>query len=351
MSYSKSAYYFSKKASVITQIRYLDEFEKVGGIPSYQLRLLAQLPPYHCFSLPKRNGKSRVIESPKAPLSAFLKTINQLLQPLYSLKKSAAAYGFVLQFPKDPHPRTILTNAQQHAENNFLLNIDLKDFFHQISFSQVHSFFKSSLFKFEEETAYQLALLCTYQGRLPMGSSTSPVLSNFATLGLDTALLKWASQNKCTYTRFVDDLSFSANHALGEKEWKSISAILAEYRFVPNLEKIKFYGSQEEKIVTGLVLNKGTISIPTEFVEELEEDIERLNSVLELQAALPNTNQNSWLAPLEQSIAGKVNFVKTIYGESHPIYLTVLKQFNEAYNTQDYLKSESWLDWGYEKII
>ena len=56
-----------------------------------------------------------------------------------------------------------------------------------------------------------LALLCTRAGTLPQGACTSPVLANLAVCALEGRIDKWCRYRGITYTRYSDDLSFSAD--------------------------------------------------------------------------------------------------------------------------------------------
>ena len=84
--------------------------------------------------------------------------------------------------------------------------------------------------------------LFTYKGRLPMGTPTSPVLSNLAAIPLDNALTGWAGERGATFTRFVDDLTFSSTTAaFSPKYLKEITAICDEHRLNLNPFKTKFF--------------------------------------------------------------------------------------------------------------
>jgi RNA-directed DNA polymerase len=59
--------------------------------------------------------------------------------------------------------------------------------------------------------ANALTLLTTYEGKLPIGAPTSPVISNFICYQLDSDLIDFCGENHLTFTRYADDLTFSSD--------------------------------------------------------------------------------------------------------------------------------------------
>ena len=153
-----------------------------------KLELLANQPPYKTFTVPKKDGGERLIEAPGGPLKKVQGVLNRYLQSAYYLEKSAAAHGFVVGVRNDDDRRNVLTNAQKHLGKTYLLNIDLRDFFHSVTRDQVLDILLKPPFKFKRQLPDLLADLLAYNGRLPMGAPTSPVLSNFACRELDRRL-------------------------------------------------------------------------------------------------------------------------------------------------------------------
>ena len=56
---------------------------------------------------------------------------------------------------------------------------------------------------------------------MPQGSPCSPILSELLTHFLDMRLVKLAAKNKCSYTRYADDITFSTN----QKEFPAALAV------------------------------------------------------------------------------------------------------------------------------
>lgn len=92
------------------------------------------------------------------------------------------------------------------------MNIDLENFFESFHFGRVRGFFtKNKNFLLPSEVATVIAQLSCYEGKLPQGAPTSPIISNLICGILDYRLLKVAKKYKLNYTRYADDLTFSTN--------------------------------------------------------------------------------------------------------------------------------------------
>ena len=71
--------------------------------------------------------------------------------------------------------------------------------------------FLSNLFGFNDRVATILARICTFEGVLPQGASTSPILANIISKSLDKKLLEISKTNLIKYSRYSDDISFSSS--------------------------------------------------------------------------------------------------------------------------------------------
>ena len=106
--------------------------------------------------------------------------------------------------------KSILTNAEIHIGQKYILNIDLENFFHSINFGRIRGFFiKNVHFQLHPTIATCIAHIACYNNYLPQGSPCSPVISNLICSVLDIRLKNLAKKYKCFYTRYADDLTFS----------------------------------------------------------------------------------------------------------------------------------------------
>jgi len=302
--------------------------------------------PYYVFEVQSNKGKKRLIETPHKDFKIILRKLNDHLQSAYFFCRTPAAYGFVQQPRNANKKRNILSNAKLHCGKKYLLNIDLKDFFHQVSRMRVISIFKSPPFNYTMELSEFLGELTTYQNRLPMGSPTSPALSNFASMDLDMELLAYSQQQGFRYSRYVDDLSFSSNQPISLTQYYGFQDIIGKKGFTINMEKIKWMNEPDEKIVTGLIL-KEKPEVSPEFIADLETNIERYKHVLEFSAVAKRKNQDEWTQQFREYFLGKLRFLQMVYGYQHPVVKRINKLYYEAYNTRSFVESFNWSNFPY----
>jgi RNA-directed DNA polymerase len=223
---------------------------------------------YVRFTVAKKSGGVRELAAPHRDLAKAQRWIFQNI--LQVLRIHDAAHGFV-------RGRSIKTNAAPHVGRHTLVNADLKDFFPTITFPRVYGAFMQV--GYSPAAATVLALLSTeaprrkveYAGRtfhvatgpraLPQGACTSPALSNLIARRLDSRLAGIAAKLGWRYTRYADDLSFSAD-ADAEPE-KKTGYLLARVRhiaqdegFAVNEKKTRVLKQSTAMSVTGIVVNR-----------------------------------------------------------------------------------------------
>lgn len=335
-----------RKALLISKAVATKDLANLLQVHPNRMLLLSKHPQYEMFHVSKHDGSQRLIEAPKNELKTLLKKLNRYLQAEYYFHRSPAAYGFVETPDGDQNPRSILTNAKQHCNCSYLLNIDLKDFFYQISTEETEDIFRLDYFSFDDETIHLLAQLTTFNGRLTMGSPTSPVITNFAFERTDSQLLNICREYFITYTRYVDDCSFSSSSPISEEFYKKVEMVMHEHRFFINYEKVKWFDKNEEKRITGLIVDK-KVRVPPEFLEHTEQDIQRLKNIMEVHGISGYSKKPEWIFQFEQQLMGKVNFISHVYGADSPAAMHFTNLIHSAYEVGDYLESRSWLDFNY----
>lgn len=155
------------------------------------------------------------------------------------------------------------TNAGQHTDSGLVVNLDLKDFFPSISARRVHAFWKWVLSDVTDEAvkkrlAWVATSVTTFDGHLCQGFVTSPDIANRIAWKLDLRLAALAASKSLTYTRYADDLTFSARAYDGNCRWliDAVSDIAADEGFKVNPKKIAVMRPHRRQVVTGLVINK-----------------------------------------------------------------------------------------------
>lgn len=313
------------RKEVFCSVRSIHSLCQLLRIEKQRLVLLAQNPRYKTFQIPKKHGGQRTIEDPHPNLKRVLAQLNRYLQSTYYFEKSSAVYGFIVGVRNDADRRNVLTNARRHLGRSYLLNIDLKDFFHAVTRDKVLEILLQKPFQFKGELADLLADLLTYQGRLPMGAPTSPVLSNFACRQLDEELQQFAQNMLWVYTRYADDMSFSATRPIDSDMQVSVYEIIHRLGFTVNPRKTKRFGPGEDKVVTGLVVTD-KISLPKDYLPELAKDIQRLSDALRVQNEQGEL-QTRWVDKFKQQVRGRLSFAGFVLRKNHADYI----RLKEAY--------------------
>ena len=263
-----------------TEIKTIIDFIKAIKVNNYSYinYLLYGIKPnkqYSLFEIPKKNGDSRQIVSPNPKLKKIQKRIYSLLWQRYEevmlsktgkyQKTPSLSHGFLKN-------RSIITNAQKHRNRKIILNIDLKDFFDSFHFGRVRGFFlKNKYFKLPEEVATILAQLTCYNGKLPQGAPTSPLITNLICEILDYRIVTLSKKYRVTYTRYADDLTFSTNN---NSFLQSVSEFIIEltniiqksgFEINDSKTHLSLYNQRQE--VTGLIVNK-KINVRREFYKK-----------------------------------------------------------------------------------
>ncbi|MEW9095387.1 MAG: reverse transcriptase family protein [Clostridiaceae bacterium] len=237
---------------VIFEVSHLDEILKLKGIVIDFS--------YHTFEIDKKNGDKRFIIAPSKKLKYRQQWI--LKNILEKILIDDSAHGFKKN-------KSIVTNAQQHINKKYIINIDIKDFFPSIGQEKVYEVFKSV--GYTEEVARKLAHICCFGGVLPQGAPTSPCLSNIILKELDIAIKKITLDKEITYTRYADDLTFSANFDITYLT-DMIYLEIEKQGFIPNKAKTNIMQANRPKIVTGLIVSE-KVKVPKKYKRKLRQEI------------------------------------------------------------------------------
>lgn len=329
------------------RLRSVQDLCRLLKIDKRRLTLMAKQPRYKSFSIPKKGGGQRHIETPDRSLKKLQSQLNRYLQSVYFFEKSSAAYGFILGVRNDDDRRNVVTNAKKHLGHDYLLNVDLKDFFHGVKRKHIMAIFEGPPFHFQHDLPGILTKLTTYKGRLPMGTPTSPVLSNLACRKLDADLSQFAEQESLVYTRYADDLSFSSARPFTMQQGAHIRQVIKAEDFKVNERKVKVYGPEETKIVTGLVLLEKKVALAPEYLDLLQRDVDQLKQVMEVQNTQGELS-SKWVDQFKLQVRGRLNFAGFVLGRRNQRYIDLKDQYYTAINPpEEEFGAVSWRSFPY----
>lgn len=113
--------------------------------------------------------------------------------------------------PKNIHggvkSRSNITNAKIHQGKKYVFMTDLQNFYPSINAAMVYKTLVSL-----GETPYfasHVSKLTTWKNMVPQGAPTSTHISNLVFLATDKRLIDFCDKRGITYTRYIDDLTFS----------------------------------------------------------------------------------------------------------------------------------------------
>ena len=226
---------------------------------------------YTSFEIPKKNGDNREINAPRDDLKQIQKQLSIKLNEIHKryLEKNGIKQIISYGFEKE---KGIIKNALVHKHKKYVLNMDISNFFPSFHFGRVQGYFyKSKEFNFSKEMSVVIAQLACYQGRLPQGAPSSPVISNLIFNIVDLRILELAKKYKLNYTRYVDDLSFSTNDKNFGVNYEEficeLTELLEKNKFYINKKKTRLVYQNSRQEVTGLTVND-RINANNKFIKD-----------------------------------------------------------------------------------
>lgn len=208
---------------------------------------------YKIYRIPKRTGGTREISHPSKELKSLQRWLALHLFSRLPIHDSVYSYRIGVG---------IRDHAEIHKRGNYLVRIDLKDFFPSITSKDVARLLIENRQKLGQIiTATDLKAICWIvcrNGRLTIGAPSSPVISNAVLYAVDKNWSATCEQRGITYSRYADDIYLSTNRPnilagtydemrkdLENREWPKLQI---------NRRKVVFTSRKHNRNVTGLIL-------------------------------------------------------------------------------------------------
>jgi hypothetical protein len=215
---------------------------------------------YRKFEIPKKSGnETRVICAPRT----FIKTTQHWILDyfLYRLNQHNSCFSF-------KQKTSIKDNASVHLNRKFILCLDIKSFFDNITIEQVRRCLEKG--NINSYLAALFADIVTLNGSLPQGAPTSPTISNSHLYEFDGKMLEYCSDNEMTYSRYADDLTIgSDNYDALKKVEKLVQFELNKLDLNLNHKKTRIISSNNCQVVTGIAINNGEIRPTRKYRKEI----------------------------------------------------------------------------------
>jgi RNA-directed DNA polymerase len=209
--------------------------------------------------------------SPSQKLKDFQKFLN-----LFVFEKLSINENVVFSYRKGVNAKDAIVPHQNHK---YVLNTDIRSFFLNININRLREIIlcqkEEVLIVGSDIETYleQIVNIVTYQGILPVGSPSSPLISNAYLFELDNALQQKCIESNIAYSRYSDDFIFSSDDQNKlEKILETLQKMLHEYGFEINKKKTKLQTQGSNKIVLlGLVLTpQGYITVDNKQKKDIE---------------------------------------------------------------------------------
>ena len=291
---------------------------------------------YGMFAIKKRSGGRRHIHAVTGGLFRTQQFINAEI--LQKLRPHPASFAFHAD-------GGIRACASMHCDARWMFQYDLADFFYSVNEADVYTVFVDAGYR--PLLAFELARLCTttrlpehlrhllwpnrtnvskqdYQfylersgaiGVLPQGAPTSPMLSNLAAVSLDNELTLYADQHGLVYTRYADDLTFSASEDLpkGLSVGDIHRAVIRSIRkngFRENRKKTRVAGPGSRKIVLGLLVDGNTPRLSREMYKRIDRHLHAVHKYGLIEVAKHEGFDSS--IGFHNHLTGLIAFVKDV---------------------------------------
>jgi RNA-directed DNA polymerase len=255
---------------------------------------------YKVYQIPKRApGQFRTIAQPAKEVKALQYWVMRNVLSQFDVHPAATGYR---------KGRSIIHNARPHTRGRFLLKLDFKDFFPSLKARDFRLFLRRKKSDLDKETVDALCRVLFWRPKetldlcLSIGAPTSPMLSNILMFDFDQRISIFCALRHVTYTRYADDLSFSAERsdalASVEKAVMELCGRLKSPALTINQTKTVRVSMRDARRVTGLVLtNDRKVSLGRDEKRRIRASVHRFvtnrlsaDQILELRGMLNYVN-------------------------------------------------------------
>lgn len=223
---------------------------------------------------------------------------------------------------------TLLQAVAPHAYSRAFFQTDLERFFDSITSDLIRLVLdqaETPVLDLTEHIDHIVSLL-TINGKLPIGYSTSPILSNACLLGFDRRLAAISNERQWIYTRYADDIIISAGDRLAVEDASHVieSCLLAELGdgFTLNQSKTRLTTiGRKVKLLGLIILPTGAIAIDRDVRNRIETWLHFYVKDRSRLAKIFQEERNEGMEEGLQRLSGLISYAHT----ADPVYLERLR--------------------------
>ena len=260
---------------------------------------------YKIFSIKQKN-KVRLIEE---PLPGLKKIQKDYLEKIKEYKWPDFIYGV---------GRSPLENSRVHQGNRVVISADINRFFPSTTLGH----YLIALDKLNLSGPFkELIEYCFIYSKdrrtlyLPTGAPTSPMLAAISFLPVDKDIVQLAKDSALSYTRYIDDLTFSGT-SYPKGFWKRLNTIVTDWRYNLNIDKGRLaFKDNHSQVVTGILVNSSP-SPTKEYRNQLRAELDHYAREKK---------------DLDPSILGKLRYLKQLMPEKYEVIINYYNKRKEIY--------------------
>lgn len=218
---------------------------------------------YKDYFIAKRSGGERLISQPALEVKLLQRVLVEEVIEKLPVHDAATAYRKGL---------SIKHNAFQHSSSGPILKLDFNEFFPSIRSEDWANYCRErEIFLSEQDIAISSNILFKRKKgssflNLAIGAPSSPALSNVIMFEFDKRVFDAVSGEQIIYTRYADDLTFSAPRTgflnVVEPRLRRIMKEISYPRLQLNEKKTVYATKKYKRRITGLIItNDGDVSV------------------------------------------------------------------------------------------
>ena len=235
-------------------------------------------PDYKIFKIKDKNllagtVKTRMISAPNKAMLRITRMFYGIIRLRLEKKKIKFPYATAVLPGSNP-----LKNVLRHLRtgNRYFYLLDIKDFYPSTKGDQIVSCLVDQalgldLATSDELTQFLKKYCLSTSETLRIGGPASPDLANLVAAHLlDREMAILCKKYSLTYTRYLDDLTFSAKRSIGRRKSEAIRKVIEQAGFEISHRKTVIADIKRESVViTGIGIKDGRIFIKRSFLRKI----------------------------------------------------------------------------------